>query len=120
MSPSADGANPTADNTVDDNRDTTGSCADSTRGESNVVASVFDTDSDGRCGAASTTDTSSTVTAATGSDLGLISGVLSETGSPFLASVSDGADATDRFGFVGLTAVADVSEPDFLSVTVAA
>jgi hypothetical protein len=50
----------------------------------------------------------------------LISGVLSETGSPFLASVSDGADATDRFGFVGLTAVADVSEPDFLSVTVAA
>jgi hypothetical protein len=71
------------------------------------------------CGATSTTDTSFTVGAVTGSDLGWIEieveVVVSATGPLLLISPPDGVLATDRFGFFGLTAAADVSEPGFLS-----
>jgi hypothetical protein len=43
--------------------------------------------------------------------------VVSATGPLLLLSPPDGVLATDRFGFFGLTATADVSEPDFLSFT---
>ena len=73
------------------------------------------------CSDTSPTDTSLVAGGVFGSDFGCSEVGVSATGWPLLTSLSDGVvSATDRFGFFGLTAVVDVSEPDFLSLTVAA
>jgi hypothetical protein len=54
-----------------------------------------------------------------GSDLGCADGVVSVTDWRSLVSPPDGVVATGRFGFFGAIAAVDVSEPDFLSLTVA-
>jgi hypothetical protein len=70
--------------------------------------------------ATSTTDTS---LVAGGADIGFAFGctaeVVSAAGSLALTSLpSDGALTTDRFGFFGIVAAAEKSEPDFLSLAV--
>jgi hypothetical protein len=82
---------------------------------------VFDVDSGTDRVATSTTDTSLVAGGGFGSDFGCTEVGVSATGWPLLTSLSDGVVlATDRFGFFGRTAVVEVSEPDFLSFTVAA
>jgi hypothetical protein len=69
----------------------------------------------------STTDPSFAGGAVTGSDLRGTEAVVFVPGASAVTSLPDGALSPVRFfGFFGVDAVADVSEPDFLSLIVAA
>jgi len=69
----------------------------------------------------STTDPSFAGGAVTGSDLGCTEAVAFVPGSSAVTSLLDGALSAVRvFGFFGVDAAADASEPDFLSLIVAA
>jgi hypothetical protein len=111
-SPSADGANPTADNSVEANGVFTGwgSGVDTTTGPSSGAFVV--------CDVTSTTDTSLVAAGAdTGSDFGRTATLVSAAGSLSLTSLADGVLMTDRFGFLGVVEAA-FDESDFLSLTV--
>ena len=117
-SPSAEGDNPAADNSVDASGFTSESGAGCTSGMS---WAVVDVDSGTDRVDTSTTDPSFAGGAVTGSDLGCTEAVVFVPGASAVTSLPDGAvSAVRRFGFFGVDAVADVSEPDFLSLIVAA
>ena len=82
---------------------------------------VFDVDSGTERVDTSTTDPSFAGGAVTGSDLRCTEAVVFVPGASAVTSLPDGALSPVRFfGFFGVDAVADGSEPDFLSLIVAA
>jgi hypothetical protein len=117
-SPSADGDNPAADNSVDASGFTSESGAGCTSG---ISWAVVDVDSSTDRVDTSTTDPSFAGGVVTGSDLGCTEAVVFVPGASAVTSLLDGALSPVRFfGFFGVDAAADVSEPDFLSLIVAA
>ena len=113
-SPSADGASPTADNIVDDNGVASDFGADSASGASCTLAVLSDVGAD-----ATSTDTLVGAGSVTDFVLGCLDVVVFVTDGPSLVSPPDGVLDTCRFSFFGASAAVDLSEPDFLSLTVA-
>jgi len=112
VSPSADGASPTAANIVDVNGVASDSGADSSSGNSCADAVLSDV------GAGEIpTDALVGAVSATGSAWGCVDVTASVADWASVPSASDGLLGTGRFGFFGVAVAVDISEPDFLSLT---